>query len=382
MILAHDPGVLGQVRGHPSADDEGRLATAKVRLGRLPSQHDHAQAMPTPGPRPGPPQRPGRPAINRSGQASGGRPSGPPARGQPGHADAHRADGDQDEPHALPLGQAEGQEGVADRHHPQHPPRGPLQSKAGRNSRKIGPNWCEKLSKRSGSQGHRPERREQVPGGHRHRPLDRVEHLVDPRRRRRPRGRTGRRGCPCMNISPRDTRPRPPPTRRDQMDEGRRACQRAGLLVGRGRRDRPVRPLREERAHPEQSRTISTRGRGRFHPDRARPAPAPGSPHRQAGGRSPARWPVAPTGVQAWIAALPKAASATSFSGAPIPLETAGTSKATVPAHRARSPRTGRAIAATFSREGQAQQPLHQAAGHRTPQPRADRVEGISVRSG
>ena len=53
--------------------------------------------------------------------------------------------------------------------------------------------------------------------------------------------------------------------------------------------------------------------------------------------------------AHATMAADPNAARATSFSGAAMPLLTAGTSRATSPAHDARRPRLGRARAVTLA---------------------------------
>ena len=100
----------------------------------------------------------------------------------------------------------------------------------------------------------------------------------------------------------------------------------------------PVRPG-PRKPQPEQPRQHQAPGISPRSP--ARPGAPPGAADG-AEGRSRHR-------VQAKSAALPNAARATSLSGAPIPLETAGTSSATVPAHRARSPRLGRASAATFA---------------------------------
>ena len=53
--------------------------------------------------------------------------------------------------------------------------------------------------------------------------------------------------------------------------------------------------------------------------------------------------------TQAKMAAVPKAARATSLSGADMPLDTAGTASAIAPAHQARRPRLGRASAVTLA---------------------------------
>src|SRR5262249_33686712 len=75
---------------------------------------------------------------------------------------------------------------------------------------------------------------------------------------------------------------------------------------------------------------------------RASPASRPARTARRGDGSSWNR-------IQPTRAAAPNAARDTSLSGAPIPLETAGTSSATTPAHQARAPRHGRASAVTLA---------------------------------
>ena len=195
----------------------------------------------------------------------------------------------------------------------------------GRNSRKTGPNWCEKLSKRSGWSVIGPSAVSRFQGVDRHRPLDRVEHLVEPRpaedlaeeridrvaRVRRRRGDT--------------SIPRP-------IARTRNACQRTRSELSLG----TCRPKAAQIANGQAERAAiaipsspASTSAGYFTP-MASPASTPAGAARAPGGRS---W----TG-QATSAAVPKAASATSFSGALMPLETAGTSSAIAPAHQARRP--------------------------------------------
>ena len=77
------------------------------------------------------------------------------------------------------------------------------------------------------------------------------------------------------------------------------------------------------------------------------------------------------------MAAVPKAARATSLSGADIPLDTAGTASAIAPAHQARRPRLGRASAVTFAANTMPRIHWMPAARDRSAKLECDRVEHL-----
>ena len=115
------------------------------------------------------------------------------------------------------------------------------------------------------------------------------------------------------------------------------------------------------------------------------------SPHKTRAGyftpiarpaRSPARIAALPLGrswsrTQAKMAAVPKAARATSLSGADMPLDTAGTERAIAPAHQARRPRDGTRQGRHIGGEHHAQHPLDSAASDRPAKLERHRVQHL-----
>ena len=116
--------------------------------------------------------------------------------------DRQRAEGDQQESHALTLRHAEGR-GMHSRAMPAiHTRRGVRSKKsAGRNRRKTGPNWCEKLSKRPGSMESGTMASSRLSGRRRQWSFDGVENLIEAGAAENL-AEKRKNGIACMNIRP------------------------------------------------------------------------------------------------------------------------------------------------------------------------------------
>ncbi len=163
----------------PSPDLVRRLAPRQERLGRL-APRDHAPRRDAPAPRPGPPRGRASPAssatISRAGRVR-----------RSHQADSPYATATDIGARAISTNRMLWRcvrQAIRNTYPSAASPstrrRGRSSSATGRNSRNTGPNWCEKLSNRSGWSVSGTSAVSRFHGGHRHRPLDRVEDLVQP----------------------------------------------------------------------------------------------------------------------------------------------------------------------------------------------------------
>ena len=123
--------------------------------------------------------------------------------------DRHRSQRDQDEPHALSLGQTEHQEEIAERGQAEHATGRTLQQGGREEQQEDRAELVREAVEAIGLERERDQGHEQVPGSDRHRPLDRVEDLIQPR----PPERVAEKGIDRVARVKIGAQVPPPPTR-------------------------------------------------------------------------------------------------------------------------------------------------------------------------